>query len=45
MYNANASGTTSLNCWSPVININRDPRWGRNQEVPSEDPYLTTVFS
>ena len=23
-----------LDCWSPNININRDPRWGRNQEVP-----------
>ena len=22
-----------LDCWSPNININRDPRWGRNQEV------------
>ncbi len=20
-----------LSCWSPVINIARDPRWGRNQ--------------
>lgn len=20
-----------LSCWSPVINILRDPRWGRNQ--------------
>src|SRR3954453_5259706 len=26
---------------SPVINISRDPRWGRIQEVFSEDPYLT----
>lgn len=25
---------------SPNININRDPRWGRNQEVPSEDPLV-----
>ena len=25
----------------PVINISRDPRWGRIQEVFSEDPYLT----
>jgi beta-glucosidase-like glycosyl hydrolase len=25
---------------SPNINIARDPRWGRNQEVPSEDPLL-----
>lgn len=22
---------TSASCWSPVINILRDPRWGRNQ--------------
>ena len=33
-----------LDCWSPNININRDPRWGRNQEVPSEDPYANGVF-
>jgi beta-glucosidase-like glycosyl hydrolase len=33
-----------LDCWSPNININRDPRWGRNQEVPSEDPYLNGQF-
>ncbi|EGD72666.1 hypothetical protein PTSG_04397 [Salpingoeca rosetta] len=29
---------------SPNININRDPRWGRNQEVPSEDPLLNGEF-
>ena len=23
------------------MNVNRDPRWGRNIEVPSEDPYLS----
>ena len=33
-----------LDCWSPNININRDPRWGRNQEVPSEDPLLNGEF-
>ena len=27
-----------LSCWSPTINIARDPRWGRNFESPSEDP-------
>ena len=30
---------------SPTINLQRDPRWGRNQEVPGEDPYLTSQYS
>jgi beta-glucosidase-like glycosyl hydrolase len=25
--------------WAPNINPFRDPRWGRGQEGPSEDPY------
>jgi len=25
--------------WAPVINIIRDPRWGRNVESPGEDPF------
>ena len=27
-----------LDCWSPNINLVRDPRWGRNQETATEDP-------
>jgi beta-glucosidase len=27
--------------WSPNINIDRDPRWGRGQETYGEDPFLT----
>ncbi|XP_067675105.1 uncharacterized protein [Haliotis asinina] len=30
-----------LSCFSPVINIMRDPRWGRNQETYGEDPHLS----
>eukprot|EP01060_Flectonema_neradi_P008820 TRINITY_DN1630_c0_g1_i6.p1 TRINITY_DN1630_c0_g1~~TRINITY_DN1630_c0_g1_i6.p1 ORF type:complete len:796 (+),score=128.86 TRINITY_DN1630_c0_g1_i6:31-2388(+) len=33
-----------LDCWSPNININHDPRWGRNQEVASEDPFVNGLF-
>ncbi len=30
-----------LTCWSPNINIFRDPRWGRGHETYGEDPFLT----
>ncbi|KAI0162103.1 glycoside hydrolase superfamily [Xylariaceae sp. FL1272] len=33
------AGRCGLNFWTPNINPFRDPRWGRGQEVPSEDPY------
>lgn len=33
-----------LDCWSPNINIVRDPRWGRNMETPGEDPLLNGRF-
>jgi beta-glucosidase len=31
-----------LTFWSPNINIDRDPRWGRGQETYGEDPFLTS---
>ena len=34
-----------LNFWSPVINIGRDPRWGRTQEGYGEDPVLVSEIS
>ena len=34
-----------LSFWSPTINLARDPRWGRNDEAYSEDPYLTAKIA
>jgi len=31
-----------LQIWSPVVDLARDPRWGRTEEVYGEDPYLTS---
>ncbi|KAJ7296233.1 hypothetical protein O6H91_13G069600 [Diphasiastrum complanatum] len=41
MYNVGNSGATF---WSPNINIYRDPRWGRGQETPGEDPVLSSQY-
>ncbi|KAL7471151.1 hypothetical protein ACHAXS_011439 [Conticribra weissflogii] len=34
-----------LTYWTPNVNIFRDPRWGRGQETPGEDPYLTSHYA
>jgi beta-glucosidase len=44
-YNSLDSDVWSLNVWAPVVNLLRDPRWGRNEEGYSEDAYLTGVIS
>jgi beta-glucosidase len=36
----NATSGKGLTYWSPVINMLRDPRWGRFEESYSEDPFL-----
>eukprot|EP01084_Bolivina_argentea_P263562 446130_1 len=41
---ANIQGLTGLFFNAPNINLLRDPRWGRGQEVPGEDPYLTGQY-
>ncbi|KAJ6615735.1 Beta-xylosidase/alpha-L-arabinofuranosidase 2 [Pseudolycoriella hygida] len=39
------AGNAGLTFWSPNINIFRDPRWGRGQETPGEDPYLSAEYA
>jgi beta-glucosidase-like glycosyl hydrolase len=34
-----------LHGYGPNINLIRDPRWGRNSECPSEDPFLAGQYS
>jgi beta-glucosidase len=36
------NGSFGLTLWSPVINVARDPRWGRTQEAYGEDPTLVS---
>jgi len=38
-------GHAGLTFWAPNINIFRDPRWGRGQETPGEDPVLTATYA
>ncbi|XP_038899169.1 probable beta-D-xylosidase 2 [Benincasa hispida] len=42
MYNGGAAGLTY---WSPNVNIFRDPRWGRGQETPGEDPVVAGEYA
>lgn len=40
--NGQAEGLTF---WAPNINVFRDPRWGRGQETPGEDPTMTGKYA
>ena len=46
-----ATGPVGLNYWSPTLNVQRDPRWGRNQvrvppplPEPPPPPFIHFVF-
>ncbi|KAL7154686.1 hypothetical protein ABFS83_03G017500 [Erythranthe nasuta] len=41
----NEGEAIGMTFWSPNINIFRDPRWGRGQETPGEDPFLTSKYA
>lgn len=44
LYNQNGHRSW-LTLWAPTIDMERDPRWGRNEEAYGEDPYLTGKLS
>ncbi|KAK4769645.1 hypothetical protein SAY86_027795 [Trapa natans] len=41
----NTGQAKGMTFWAPNINIFRDPRWGRGQETPGEDPIVTGKYS
>ncbi|AAF17692.1 F28K19.27 [Arabidopsis thaliana] len=41
----NAGQANGMTFWAPNINIFRDPRWGRGQETPGEDPMMTGTYA
>ncbi|KAK8623553.1 hypothetical protein V6N13_118436 [Hibiscus sabdariffa] len=41
----NIGQATGMTFWAPNINIFRDPRWGRGQETPGEDPVVTGKYA
>ncbi|KAL2232018.1 UNVERIFIED_CONTAM: putative beta-D-xylosidase 7 [Sesamum indicum] len=41
----NEGQAKGMTFWAPNINIYRDPRWGRGQETPGEDPLVAGRYS
>uniref|UniRef100_A0A804MJA2 Fibronectin type III-like domain-containing protein n=1 Tax=Zea mays TaxID=4577 RepID=A0A804MJA2_MAIZE len=41
----NLGQAEGLTIWSPNVNIFRDPRWGRGQETPGEDPAVASKYA
>lgn len=44
-YNSIDPDVWGVQLWAPVVNLLRDPHWGRNEEGYSEDPYLTGAIA
>ena len=44
-YDGASQEASGINCFSPNVNLLRDPRWGRAQETFGEDPYLISMTS
>ncbi|KAK4434181.1 putative beta-D-xylosidase 7 [Sesamum alatum] len=40
----NVGQAKGMTFWAPNINIFRDPRWGRGQETPGEDPFVAGEY-
>ncbi|CAK9165612.1 unnamed protein product [Ilex paraguariensis] len=43
IYNEGQAG--GMTFWAPNINVFRDPRWGRGQETPGEDPLVAGKYA
>ena len=43
-FNGSSTEAAGLNCFSPNVNLFRDPRWGRGQETFGEDPLLISAI-
>jgi beta-D-xylosidase 4 len=41
----NSQKTLGLSGFGPNINLVKDPRYGRNSEVPGEDPFLSGSYA